>query len=61
MEFRNAFDMTGSVTVITGGGRGISFYSAAALGFVICFNNFSAHAVARHLGMAPKSWSNAPS
>jgi galactitol 2-dehydrogenase (L-tagatose-forming) len=32
MDYRNAFDMTGSVAVITGGGRGISFYSAVALG-----------------------------
>ena len=32
MDYRNAFDVTGSVAVITGGGRGIGFESAAALG-----------------------------
>jgi galactitol 2-dehydrogenase (L-tagatose-forming) len=32
MDYRNAFDMTGSVAVITGGSRGIGFESAVALG-----------------------------
>src|ERR1700730_2174645 len=32
MDYRNAFDLTGSVAVITGGGRGIGFESAVALG-----------------------------
>jgi len=32
MDYRNAFDMTGSVAVITGGARGIGFESAVALG-----------------------------
>jgi NAD(P)-dependent dehydrogenase (short-subunit alcohol dehydrogenase family) len=32
MEYRNAFDMKGSVAVITGGARGIGFESAVALG-----------------------------
>jgi galactitol 2-dehydrogenase (L-tagatose-forming) len=32
MDYRNAFDMTGSVAVITGGSRGIGYESAAALG-----------------------------
>ena len=32
MDYRNAFDMTGSVAVITGGSRGIGFESAMALG-----------------------------
>ena len=32
MDYRNAFDLTGSVAVITGGSRGIGFESAVALG-----------------------------
>ena len=32
MDYRNAFDMTGSVAVITGGSRGIGYETAAALG-----------------------------
>ena len=32
MDYRNAFDMTGSVAVITGGARGIGFEAAVALG-----------------------------
>jgi NAD(P)-dependent dehydrogenase (short-subunit alcohol dehydrogenase family) len=32
MDYRNAFDMTGSVAVITGGSRGIGLESAMALG-----------------------------
>ena len=32
MDYRNAFDMTGSVAVITGGSRGIGYELAAALG-----------------------------
>jgi hypothetical protein len=32
MDYRNAFDMTRSVAVITGGARGIGFESAVALG-----------------------------
>ena len=32
MDYRNAFDMTGSVAVITGGARGIGFETAVALG-----------------------------
>jgi galactitol 2-dehydrogenase (L-tagatose-forming) len=32
MDYRNLFDMTGSVAVITGGSRGIGYESAAALG-----------------------------
>lgn len=32
MDYRNAFDMTGSVAVITGGARGIGFELAVGLG-----------------------------
>ena len=32
MDYRNAFDMTGSVAVVTGGSSGIGFESAMALG-----------------------------
>ena len=32
MDYRKAFDLTGSVAVITGGSRGIGFESAVALG-----------------------------
>jgi galactitol 2-dehydrogenase (L-tagatose-forming) len=32
MDYRNAFDLAGSVAVITGGSRGIGYESAAALG-----------------------------
>lgn len=32
MDYRNAFDLTGSVAVVTGGSSGIGFESAAALG-----------------------------
>ena len=32
MDYRNAFDMTGSVAVITGGAHGIGFEAAVALG-----------------------------
>jgi NAD(P)-dependent dehydrogenase (short-subunit alcohol dehydrogenase family) len=32
MDYRNAFDLTGSVAVITGGSRGMGFESAMALG-----------------------------
>lgn len=32
MDYRNAYDMTGSVAVITGGARGLGFESAVALG-----------------------------
>jgi NAD(P)-dependent dehydrogenase (short-subunit alcohol dehydrogenase family) len=32
MDYRNAFDLTGSVAVVTGGSRGIGFESAVALG-----------------------------
>src|SRR5690348_5107942 len=32
MDYRNAFDMTGAVAVVTGGSRGIGFEAAVALG-----------------------------
>lgn len=32
MDYRNAFDLTGSVAVVTGGSRGIGFEAAMALG-----------------------------
>jgi NADP-dependent 3-hydroxy acid dehydrogenase YdfG len=32
MDYRNAFDLTGSVAVVTGGSSGIGFESAVALG-----------------------------
>jgi galactitol 2-dehydrogenase (L-tagatose-forming) len=32
MDYRNAFDLTGSVAVVTGGSSGIGFKSAVALG-----------------------------
>jgi NAD(P)-dependent dehydrogenase (short-subunit alcohol dehydrogenase family) len=32
MDYRNAFDLTGSVAVISGGSRGIGYESAVALG-----------------------------
>lgn len=32
MDYRNAFDLTGAVAVVTGGSRGIGFETAMALG-----------------------------
>ena len=32
MDYRNAFDLTGSVAVVAGGSRGIGFEAAVALG-----------------------------
>jgi NAD(P)-dependent dehydrogenase (short-subunit alcohol dehydrogenase family) len=32
MDYRNAFDLTGSVAIVAGGSRGIGFESAVALG-----------------------------
>jgi galactitol 2-dehydrogenase (L-tagatose-forming) len=32
MNYRNAFDLTGSVAVVTGGSRGIGFEAAVAVG-----------------------------
>ena len=32
MDYRNAFDLTGSVAVVAGGSRGIGFEAAMALG-----------------------------